>query len=90
MKNTTARVRAVYLDSPSLTGRSDNDGSLSVSAYRGIGSETVRRPVVIAGRDPNIGDGRLTAPYRKAPAGTLVAAATGCFRLSHHQEIGNG
>lgn len=39
------------LTSPS--GRSDNDGSLLVSAYRGIGSETVRRPVVIAGRDPD-------------------------------------
>lgn len=38
---------------PRPSGSSDNDGSLFVSAYRGIGSETVRRPVVIAGRDPD-------------------------------------
>lgn len=31
----------------------DNGGLSLVSAYRGIGSETVRRPVVITGRDPN-------------------------------------
>lgn len=31
----------------------DNGGLSLASAYRGIGSETVRRPVVITGRDPN-------------------------------------
>ncbi len=36
-----------------LADCADNGGCLPVSAYRGIGSETVRRPVVSIGRDPN-------------------------------------
>ena len=44
---------------------SDNDGRLDVSAYRGIGSETVRRPVVIAGRDPDKAMAGMSAPRGK-------------------------
>jgi hypothetical protein len=51
MQSSTKSVQIPRQTRP--VGRSDNDGSLPVSAYRGIGSETVRRPVVIAGRDPN-------------------------------------
>lgn len=60
------RIGTVYFPlRPS--GRSDNDGSLLVSAYRGIGSETVRCPVVITGHDPNIGDYRVDGSAQESP-----------------------
>jgi len=67
------RTKLVLFTSPRRpVASSDNDGKLPVSAYRGIGSETVRCPVVVTGRDPNIGDYRLVGSAQEVPAGRSI------------------
>lgn len=60
----TVQSLSLPCSAAALTFGADNSGHCLVSAYRGIGSETVRRPVVIAGRDPNKAMADLTALYR--------------------------
>lgn len=57
----------------------------AVALHHGIGSETERRPVVIAGRDPNKAMVCMSAPYEK-PQQEVLSPVLGCFLLPHHRE----